>query len=352
MGIESDQLVFDYLSRVGDLAQQAQLPSGSRMRLVTSLRGEIDRQRTRTGGNTPAGVRRILGRLGTPDEVVAAAAEEGGGAPPTAPAEPVHRPADRIAEGAVDARGEAAGDAPGPPVPRQRLRFRAPRPRTPDAPPAPPAASPPHLAGTDELGPSGSEPDWWRIDPGPFGPGDRVAGFTGGVEIPEILRPPREDDERDAPDGEGDADAETDPGAAEAVPAGRTRRWRPRLRRRAEVLPGAGRRPGHPLLLLGAVLLLAGAVLGSFIPLAGGWLIAYGSRRLNAAQTKVALLVLPGAAVAGGLLWLWGRVNGRWGEAVPEGAMRDALTQTWPWVLKGAAVASALFLLWRARRDP
>ncbi|SCE16122.1 hypothetical protein GA0115246_111711, partial [Streptomyces sp. SolWspMP-sol7th] len=26
MGIETDQLVFDYLSRVGDLAQQQQLP--------------------------------------------------------------------------------------------------------------------------------------------------------------------------------------------------------------------------------------------------------------------------------------------------------------------------------------
>lgn len=337
MGIESDQLVFDYLSRVGDLAQQAQLPSGSRMRLVTTLRGEIDRQRNKVGGNSPAGVRRILGRLGTPDEVVAAAAEDGGGAPPTAPpAPPAHRPA------------EPAADEP--PVPRQRLRFRAPRPRTPEAPPPAQAASPPHLAGTDELGPSGSEPDWWRIDPAPFGPGDRVAGFVGGVEVPEILRPPREDESEDPEDDDGDPEATE----AEETGTGRRRLPRLRLRRRAEAVPvaaasGTGLRLGNPVLLLGAALLLGGAAFGSLIPLAGGWLIAYGSRRLNLAQTKVAVFVLPGAALAGGVIWLWGRVNGRWGEAVAEGAMRDALTGTWPWALKSAAVATALYLLWHSR---
>ncbi|NBE55295.1 HAAS signaling domain-containing protein, partial [Streptomyces boluensis] len=75
MAIESDQLVFDYLSRVGDLAQQRQLPSKTRMRLVTDLRAEIDRRRAsvvggKTPGDSPAGVRRILERLGTPEEVV------------------------------------------------------------------------------------------------------------------------------------------------------------------------------------------------------------------------------------------------------------------------------------------
>ncbi|MEV6395520.1 hypothetical protein AB0M39_12210, partial [Streptomyces sp. NPDC051907] len=87
MGIESDQLVYDYLSRVGDLAQQSQLPSGTRMRLVSTLRNEIDRQRAETGGDTPASVRRILGRLGTPDQVVSAASQDGGGsAAPSPPA--------------------------------------------------------------------------------------------------------------------------------------------------------------------------------------------------------------------------------------------------------------------------
>ncbi|MEW1605702.1 hypothetical protein AB0450_33545, partial [Streptomyces sp. NPDC093808] len=33
VGIESDQVVYEYLSRVGDVAQQRQLPSAARMRL-------------------------------------------------------------------------------------------------------------------------------------------------------------------------------------------------------------------------------------------------------------------------------------------------------------------------------
>ena len=35
MGIESDQLVYDYLSRVGDLAQATTLTAAERARLVT-----------------------------------------------------------------------------------------------------------------------------------------------------------------------------------------------------------------------------------------------------------------------------------------------------------------------------
>lgn len=66
VGIESDQLVYDYLSRVGDLAQQQQLSSGARMRLVSTLRSEIDRQRATGGADSPAAVRRIIGGLGTP----------------------------------------------------------------------------------------------------------------------------------------------------------------------------------------------------------------------------------------------------------------------------------------------
>ncbi|NED29172.1 hypothetical protein, partial [Streptomyces anulatus] len=82
VGIESDQLVYDYLSRVGDLAQQQQLSSGARMRLVSALRGEIDRQRGAEGADSPATVRRIIGRLGSPDELVAAAAESADGTVP------------------------------------------------------------------------------------------------------------------------------------------------------------------------------------------------------------------------------------------------------------------------------
>jgi hypothetical protein len=337
VGIESDQLVYDYLSRVGDLAQQHQLPSSTRMRLVSTLRNEIDRQRAGFGSDSPASVRRILGRIGTPDEVVAAA---GGDAP----------------------QSEAA--VPRAAVPEQRVRRRIPRPRRAAAPEQAdassipsmtPGAAPPHLAGMDELGPSGSEPDWWRIEPGPFGAGESVGGFTGGVEIPEILKPPpsKEDleaeakakagaeDFEDEQYGDGDGSA----AEAEAVP----RRWRPRLRRRSEAGPEDAR-VANPFLLLAAALLVAGALLGSWLALGVGWLLAYASRRLSRAQAKWAVFGLPGSVAVGGMVWLWGRINGHWGKPIPQDGMRDALSGTWPWVVRGAAVASALYLVWRARR--
>lgn len=123
----------------------------------------------------------------------------------------------------------------------------------------------------------------------------------------------------------------------------------------AEPEPGAaasGPRGGfaHPLLLLAAVLLVAGVVTGSWLPLAGGWLIAYSSRTLSRTEAKWAALGLPGVVAAGALAWVWGRMEGRWGEPIREGAMRDVLSETWPVVVRVAAVASALYLVWRARR--
>ncbi|MFE7778676.1 hypothetical protein ACFU5O_33295 [Streptomyces sp. NPDC057445] len=337
MGIESDQLVFDYLSRVGDLAQQRQLPSGTRMQLVSSLRNEIDRQRAKYDTDSPAAVRRILGRLGTPDEVVTAAADGAGiqGATGTDPVSAAPRPA-----------------VSRPAVPEQRARSGRrfiPRPRRtakPDLAP-PSAASPPHLAGMHELGPSGGEPDWWRVGPG----GDSgIGGFVGGVEVAEILRPPPGKDAEEEPDGtelEGAADP-VPVGDPETVPA--RRRWLPRVRRRGAdtVRPSLG----NPLLLAAAALLVIGTVIGSWLALAFGWLLAYASRTLSRAEAKWAVLGLPGAVAAAAAVWLWGRVNGRWGEPIPPGgdAMAEALATTWPWALRSAAIATALYLVWRARR--
>src|SRR5206468_12789323 len=91
VGIESDQVVYEYLSRVGDVAQQRQLPSSTRMRLVSELRNEIDRSRAKATVDSPAAVRRIISRLGSPDEVVKAAGA-GRDAPP---ATPTHVPVQR-----------------------------------------------------------------------------------------------------------------------------------------------------------------------------------------------------------------------------------------------------------------
>ncbi|TYR37707.1 chromosomal replication initiator protein DnaA, partial [Streptomyces parvus] len=255
MGIESDQLVYDYLSRVGDLAQQQQLSSGARMRLVSTLRGEIDRRRTTEGADSPAAVRRIIGRLGSPDELVAAAARSGDGTVPLPSAvsgsgsgEPQRRGLprprsgllrkepreagragpradegreatglrkpkagfgrgasrrDRDAGDAPEGRTGAAGGAGAAAVPR-------PGPAPDDVPavddaPGPddapdedvpvrawPDPSAPHMLGQDQQGAAGDATDWWRLEPGPFDEGTAVPGFFGGIEAPELLgRRPR-----------------------------------------------------------------------------------------------------------------------------------------------------------------
>jgi hypothetical protein len=351
LGIESDQVVYEYLSRVGDIAQQRQLPSATRMRLVSELRGEIERHRARATVDSPAAVRRILDRLGSPDEVVAAA---GGGAgagrvpQPTSAAVPVQpapaEPRRRRKQAREPAGGD--GDKGGAGERRKGPRRVVPRPRpsateAASAPSAPrDTASPPHLAPAHELGDSTAQPDWWRLGGNPFGVSaetDSVPGFVGGVEIPELLRrPPKETApvERAEPEEAAVPEPEAEAG--------------PTARRRLVPRPAAGWT--NPLLLLAAAALVAGAVLGNWFALLLGWVIAYGSRRLTAAETKVAVMVLPGTAVAAGLVWLWGRVNGRWGAPIAQGHMNEAVAGTWPWVVRGAAIASALFLLWRSQR--
>lgn len=360
MGIESDQLVFDYLSRVGDLAQQQQLTSGDRMRLVSTLRGEIDRQRAKAigGPDSAAVVQRILGRLGTPDEIVEAAGE--GGVEAVLSSRTSRRVLPRQRRATAD--GSDLRDA-------ARNGKRGEEPVGFEKEPAAPFPTGPHLAGTDELGSGGEGPEeWWRADPGPFGGlGTSVPGFTGGVEVPEILKPPRAEDDEDGDDGE-EADGEEADGEGEEGPA-RHRLIPRRLRRRtapakakAEAEEEAEeeaplRAPlvprGSPFLLLAALLLVTGAVLGNLIVLGCGWFLAYFSRRLTRPQAKWAVLGLPGLVAAGGVVWLWGRTEGRWGAPLSlqvEGAMGDALVGLWPVLLRTAAGLTALYVVWRARR--
>ncbi|MFD8388397.1 hypothetical protein ACFV2N_04100 [Streptomyces sp. NPDC059680] len=357
MGIESDQVVYEYLSRVGDIAQQRQLPSDTRMRLVSELRNEIDRHRAKATVDSPAAVRRILDRLGTPDEVVEAAGGTSGASgasgtgrvpqsPPAAvpvqPAPRERRPGPKAEPDPSDGkRQDGLRGLKG----LKGLRRAVPGPRPAETGPAASAPreapSPPHLAAAHELGDSAVQPDWWRVGGDSFGLAaetDSVPGFVGGVEIPELLRrPPKERKPADrAPET---AEPEPEPEAADAEPAARRRRFR----------PAAGWT--NPLLLLAAAALVAGAVLGNWFALILGWVIAYGSRRLTPAETKTAVMVLPGTAVAAGLVWLWGRFDGRWGRPIAQGHMNDAIAGTWPWVVRGAAVASALYLVWRSQRS-
>ncbi|MEV6754946.1 hypothetical protein [Streptomyces sp. NPDC051214] len=362
MGIESDQLVFDYLSRVGDLAQQHQLPSAARMRLVSDLRNEIDRSRAKASADNPAAIRRILDRLGAPEELVEAAGSGASTADSDAPDLPkAHKPR--------EPHKPHKPRTPRPAVPTQRtgqpkerpkrLRRAVPRPRPAAEEPEPPQddlPSPPHLASTDELGARGSEPDWWRVDSSPFGLADSVPGFTGGVEIPEILKPPPkkrpEEDKRAADDEADEEDEGEEEEWEEADDTARAPRRRLRIRRPVTAAGApTGPRFTNPLLLLAAALLTVGAILGNWLALGGGWLLAYASRRLSRAEAKWAVLGLPGLSVAAGITWLWGRNEGRWGDPIREGHMSDAMAETWPWVVRGAAIASALYLLWRSQRQ-
>lgn len=309
MGIESDHLVYEYLSRVGDLAQRRQLSSGDRMRLVAGLRDEIDRRRAKYEPETTAAVRRILERMGTPEEVLEERAARVGGA-------------------------DAVGSAPSAPVvPVQR------------------GAAPPHLAGLDELGAGERlEPDWWTV-----GPSSSVEGFAGGIEIPELLKPPGRVGSAEA---EADVDADSEPASGDSGEAGGRRTFMGYLRERrrrakaeAEAEAAAAPRPKpYVFLLLAAVALLAGAVSGYWLLLAGGWLLAYASRVLGPAERKWVVFGLPGVVFAGAVVWLWGRLNGRWGAALADEALSGAFQELVPWLARGAAVSSAVYLVWRARR--
>lgn len=347
MGIESDQVVYEYLSRVGDLAQQRQLPSATRMRLVSGLRDEIDRRRAKAPVDSPAAVRRIIARLGTPDEVVEGAGAPGDVPEPPAAAVPVQRVTGGGGEGDAEGAGGAGERAKG-------LRRVVPRPRPADAVPPPSVgggAAPPHLAPLHELGDGDAQPDWWRVGGGGvpgggdigFGLGDSVPGFVGGVEIPELLKPPPVEAAGEGRGERGAVEEEVAPAVVSEEGGRRRRLSLPRLR-------GSGGGWSNPLLLLAAVLLVAGAVMGSLVPLGLGWLIAYLSRRLTPAESKWAVMGIPGVVAGGGVVWLWGRGEGRWGEPIAQGQMSDVVSDAWPWMLRVAAVSSALYLLWRSQR--
>ncbi|WP_411071258.1 hypothetical protein [Streptomyces sp. cmx-4-25] len=384
MGIESDQLVYDYLSRVGDLAQQRHLSAGDRARLVSTLRDEIDRRRATQPEETPAAVRGILGALGTPAEVVDRAGAPGDAGNPETPRGPLPRPGGgrpprgtetgtrtgrsggTPTDGGSDRDGgPARGDRTGRDgrtsrdgsAPAAGARRDGSAPGGPGIPAPRPGVSAPDRplfhGGTERAAFDGAEgpegPDWWRTEEVT----DGVPGFFGGVERPDLFRPPVP--EGDEEDGEEEAEG--------SAPGKRRRLARLLRPRRTAPAPAPGTeapvaavparpRLANPFVLLAALLLLGGAVFGSLLALAGGWLLAYASRRLTPGEVKGAVLVIPGLAAGSGILWLWGRVQGRWGAPVTPGgeAMGAAVAETWPWVLRGAAVASALFLLWRSRK--
>ncbi|WP_030610025.1 hypothetical protein [Streptomyces sclerotialus] len=364
MGIESDQQVFDYLSRVGDLAQGRGLTARQRMELVARLRTRIDAGRAAGGGD----VKRLLAKLGTPEKVVAAAA---GGEEPV-PEEPAGGAAERRPGGLPSLLKRQPKQGGTVPAPRSGARPAVPQ----------QGAPPPHLASLDQLGDRDAtaeeEPDWWRVaaepygptETTPFGPGETVPGFVGGIEIEEIRRPPKTDEEEaEEPAAVGTEAAESGrrglPGVLKKA-SGKVLPWRrwasaappaapaaaPAAEGAGEAVAAAPRPKPSPVLLLAVVLLAAGAAVGSWLAAALGWIVAYSSRKLSRPEAKFAALGVPGLVCAGVLVWLWGRFAGKWGDPLGQDRLGPVLTDAFPVVVRVAAVASALFLLWRMRRRP
>lgn len=314
MGIESDRLVFDYLSKVGDLAQTA-LPAAGRMRLVAQLRDDIDRARDKTASDSPATVRRILGRMGSPDEVVLAAAESGAAAGPEVPGSP------------------DAGSRERPSAADRDMFVKRGRGAAPET----------------------AAPEWWRGAPaaGPGVPGGAVpgSGWTGGLILSEFDGP---GDPGPAQPGEPAAEPEPEPVAA-ARPGGFRLPLRSPFRRRSaepavvEEPVETGRRglPTGPLEVLAAAGLVAGAVMMNYVLLAAGWLLAYACRGIGRRQSQFAAMGLPGIVLLGALVWLWGRTTGHWGARLSDARLGAALSADFPVVLRVAAAASALYLVWR-----
>lgn len=148
-----------------------------------------------------------------------------------------------------------------------------------------------------------------------------MEGFAGGIEIPELLKPPG----RAPADPADPADPAGPAGAAPGEPAERPTLvgyLRERRRAKAEAAKAAApaaataaaRPKPHGFLLLAAVALVVGAVSGYWLLLAAGWLLAYASRVLGPTERKWVVFGLPGAVFAGAVVWLWGRLNGRWGS--------------------------------------
>jgi hypothetical protein len=334
MGTEGERLIDDYLSQVGDLARRA-LPPDERTRLVGRLREDIDRER-RTAGRNPAAVRQILGRLGTPDEVVEEAASAGLPVGPDGEIAPPPFP------------GLAGPSAPGPEALgpdgwSTSLSFPGaglPGAGLPGGGPAGPGAE--VEAGGFDFRPE-FQPEWWRV------PGPR------GVEA----------DGR--PDGPL-AEAGAVPVADEPAPPRRRRFLDPRQFLDPRRI--LGRRPAEPVVAeepagtapfparvlpywsecVAALLLVVGTVTGQFIVVIAGWVLAFYSRRLTRTQARIAALGPPILTVVVTSVWLWGRTHGKWGPPLADPRITPALLHEAPIMFRVAALASAAYLLWQADR--
>ncbi|MEJ8643778.1 hypothetical protein WKI68_25220 [Streptomyces sp. MS1.HAVA.3] len=162
------------------------------------------------------------------------------------------------------------------------------------------------------------------MSPGTHGAGPQVEGFAGGIEIPDLFKEGLEGLEEEGKDA--GAPATTPPGPAPSAARAAVRFLRERRRAKKEAAapvadagaaPAAGRPRPNAFLLLAAAVLVVGVVTGYWLVLVVGWLLPYASRVLRPAERKWAVFGPPGVVLAGAVVWLWGRMNGKWGRPWP-----------------------------------
>jgi len=359
MGIESEQLVYDYLSRVGDLAQATALTAAERARLVSGLRETIDSRRpgagtaaTRTGSRETAAMKKVLDGIGRPDEVVRRAVHTG-------------VPEAREAPGSARRRA-GAGDSPS----------------APSASSAPAGPSVPVQGGAPA-----TERDWWRFgrgqgesvyaDSARGGYGDEFGGSGGGgfggappgpefgdvgelpgwraTYEPDFLDPDYVDP-RSVKVPQQRVPEQVEPEPAPPAPPPRRGLLRRTFGRPVPAVEPAGTEPAAPAPLaplplvesLAVLVLASGAVLALWYVAVLGWFLAYSARRLGRGAAQFAGLWVPVlvAVVLG--FWFYGHTHGRPpGQHLTDAQFKAVLRSTIAVWLRAAAACSALFLAWR-----
>ncbi|WP_042412893.1 hypothetical protein [Streptacidiphilus anmyonensis] len=346
MGIESEQLVYDYLSRVGDLAgQSGGLTAAERVRLVNDLRQTIDSQRAassssaRSSARAEVGsVRKILAGLGTPEQVVRRAAG-GGSSGVSGPAVPTTSlPA---------ATRSIPGQAPAPALEGRAEFVRA------DAGSVPATGA-----------------QWWTFE-------SAGGGFPGAGGV-RMIQPPGWSGSFEGdflvPDGTAVVDPVTGlPTAQSPAPAGLAgvgvngggevgqlpTQPKPGLLRRLRgaAAAGAGAAPSVPrapipfVEALATLVLVGAAVTGLWYVAILGWLLAYAGRRFGHGVGRVAALWIPGLMAAACGFWLYSK-SGHSPDhpALTSAQVTTATHNAYVFWVRGSSALSAAFLAWRITR--
>jgi hypothetical protein len=291
VSIQGDQVVYDYLSRVGDIAHGKLTPS-RRATLVAELRARIESERQQTGAEEPEQVRLLLQRLGEPEAVVA---EEVRRSP-----EHVVRPPERPPAQPLTAS---------PPVDTEPT----------DKIPVPP----PDGTGKDRSG--GAAPPWWR-----------AAEEDAAAKPPATQDPPRD----------RIVVSVSPAGQDEVGPAaGSDQAGSPLTALKNTVARGRRRE------ILAIALLFLGGLIPSLILLVLGYVVALTSKVWAQSDKRFAALAIPliTAITLGVMLWL--RVTGRVGGGRPGGDDAGELfTQYVSTLPRVVGLVAAVYLAWRLTR--